>query len=104
MHPGARIYALLVPINGIELAIARCKELEKPNRSTSVAGKKASYLHIDISVRVIFNMKGRRLLSGYACGRVRLLELFQMPPRSIRSDDRNTCNSSSEVVAAHRGQ
>ena len=29
-----------VPINGIELAIARCKELEKPTRSTSVAGKK----------------------------------------------------------------
>ena len=33
--PGAR-----VPINGIELAIARWKELEKPTRSTSVAGKK----------------------------------------------------------------
>ena len=42
-------------------------------------------------------MEGQRLLSGYACGRVRLLELFQMPPRSIRSDDRNACTSSSEV-------
>ena len=43
-------------------------------------------------------MEGRRLLSGYACGRVRLLELFQMPPRSIRSDERNACRSSPEVA------
>ena len=42
-------------------------------------------------------MEGQRLLSSLACGRVRLLELFQMPPRSIRSDDRNACTSSSEV-------
>ena len=33
--PGAQ-----VPIYRIELAIARWKELEKPTRSTSVAGKK----------------------------------------------------------------
>ena len=29
-----------VPINGIELAIARCKELEKPSRNVIVAREK----------------------------------------------------------------
>ena len=42
-------------------------------------------------------MEGQRLLSSHDYSSVRLLELFQMPPRSIRSDDRNACTSSSEV-------
>ena len=43
-------------------------------------------------------MEGQRLLSSHDYSSVRLLELFQMPPRSIRSDERNVCRSSPEVA------
>jgi hypothetical protein len=39
VHRETETLGAQVPMNGIELAIARCNELEKSTRSTSVAGE-----------------------------------------------------------------